>query len=293
MAGKHGKGAAEARRKSALNLTRGGTPQETGWGLYWLPMRWRLLLTPPLPGPDNMAVDEALLLHARRTGEAVCRVYTWSRPTLSFGRNQTAAGRYDREAARAQGIDVVRRPTGGRAVLHHRELTYAVAAPVAAAGALRESYGRINRLLMDALRRLGVETAQATPGGRLGAPGAAPCFELPTRDELVRDGRKLVGSAQWRETDALVQHGSILVDDDQGLIARLCREPLPPVPPPATLREALGRAPEPAELADALLDSLRALEDPDAARWTGDHALWAEAAQARERYLDDAWTWRR
>lgn len=256
-------------------------------------MHWRLLLTPPLPGPDNMAVDEALLLHARRTGEAVCRVYTWARPTLSLGRNQTAAGLYDRALARTLGVDIVRRPTGGRAVLHHRELTYAVAAPTAGAGALRESYGRINRLLIDALRQLGVETEQATPAGRLGAPGAAPCFELPTRDELVRGGRKLVGSAQWRETDALVQHGSILVDDDQALIARLCREPLPPMPAPATLREALGRAPAAGELAEALLDSLRRLEDPEAARWTGDHALWADAAQARERYLDDAWTWRR
>src|SRR5687768_14706976 len=101
----------------------------TAPGLTLSPMRWRVLLTPPLPGADNMALDEALLERARDSGEAVARVYTWSRPTLSLGRNQTAAGRYDLALAAALGIDVVRRPTGGRAVLHHRELTYAVAAP--------------------------------------------------------------------------------------------------------------------------------------------------------------------
>ncbi len=77
-------------------------------------MHWRVLLTPPLPGADNMALDEALLERARATGEAVARVYTWTRPTLSLGRNQTAAGCYDLALAARMGVDVVRRPTGGR-----------------------------------------------------------------------------------------------------------------------------------------------------------------------------------
>jgi len=177
-------------------------------------------------------------------------------------------------------------------VLHHRELTYAVAAPTGD-GSLRDAYARVTGLLTAALHALGVPAQQAAPVGRAPTPSLAPCFELPTRDELVVDGRKLVGSAQWREDGAFVQHGSILVDDDQGLIGRLSREPLPPVPPPATLRAALGRAPTPAELAGALLDAVRALEDPAAERWEGDHALRSAAGRLRARYLDAGWTWRR
>ena len=239
-----------------------------------------------------MALDEALLERARATGEAVVRVYTWARPTLSLGRNQTAAGHYDLDAAARLGVDVVRRPTGGRAVLHHRELTYAVAAP-AGDGTLREAYERVTLLLLHALHRLGVPAAAAAGSGRAPAPTLAPCFELPTRDELVVAGRKLVGSAQWREDGAFLQHGSILVDDDQGLIGRLVRAPLRPVPPPATLRTTLGRAPSPAELADALLAAVREREDPEAGRWDGDAALEAAVARLLGRYEDDAWTWRR
>ena len=252
----------------------------------------RLLLTPALPGADNMALDEALLERARDTGETLWRVYGWSSPTLSLGRNQTAAGHYDPERAAALGVDIVRRPTGGRAVLHHREITYAVASPAPVEGSLRESYAAANAVLHQALARLGAAVHTAAPSRRAPAPGLAPCFELPTRDELVLEGRKLVGSAQWRDDGAFLQHGSILVDDDQGLIATLCREPLPVVPPPATLRQALGRAPAPSEFAGALLAVLR---ETDAAStpWDGDAALTASVQRLRARYLDPTWTWRR
>src|SRR5690606_37349436 len=130
--------------------------------------------------------------------------------------------------------------------------------------------------------------------GRAPVPSLAPCFELPTRDELVLDGRKLVGSAQWRDGGAFLQHGSILVDDDQPLIARLLARPVTtPMPAPATLRDALGRAPAPAELAWALLASVRALEDPDAGPWEVDVATRTSADRLRDRYLADSWTWRR
>src|SRR5215207_3150452 len=92
-------------------------------------LRWRLLLSPPLGGPENMALDEALMARARRTGETVLRVYGWSRPTLSLGRNQRAAGLFDERALAERGVGVVRRPTGGRSLLHHREVTYSVTAP--------------------------------------------------------------------------------------------------------------------------------------------------------------------
>src|SRR5215207_8059381 len=111
-------------------------------------MHWMLLLTPPLSGAENMALDEALMRRATETGEATFRVYTWAEPTLSFGRNQTALGTYSAGRARRRGVSVVRRPTGGRSLLHHREITYSVTAPLGSSGSLRESYARINRLLV-------------------------------------------------------------------------------------------------------------------------------------------------
>src|SRR5512132_3240243 len=92
--------------------------------------RWRLLFAAPRSGAENMARDMALLSRAARTGETVFSIYSWSHPTLSFGRNQPAAGLYDVEKIRDAEMDVVRRPTGGRAILHHREVTYSVTAPV-------------------------------------------------------------------------------------------------------------------------------------------------------------------
>src|SRR5687767_12168212 len=86
----------------------------------------RFLVSDPADGATNMATDDALRLRARRTGETVYRLYAWSRPTVSLGRNQSARGRYNLALARARGIDFVRRPTGGRAILHHREITYSV-----------------------------------------------------------------------------------------------------------------------------------------------------------------------
>ncbi|AHG90221.1 biotin/lipoate A/B protein ligase [Gemmatirosa kalamazoonensis] len=262
---------------------------------------FRLLVTPPLPGPDNMALDDVLLDRARATGECVLRLYAWSSPTLSFGRHQKARGLYDPARLAERGVSTVRRPTGGRAVLHHREITYSVTAPLGAlapVGApLRDAYARINRLLVAALRRLGVDAREAVPVGRAPHPDGAPCFEVPTGGELVLDGpagaAKLVGSAQWQEQGALLQHGSILVDDDQSIVTRLTARPLPDVPPPATLRAALGRAPSLAETAAAFDAALRELEDPDPRPLDVDPPLRAALDRTRERYLDPDWTWRR
>src|SRR6185295_10556134 len=98
--------------------------------------RWRLMSVGPRNGAENMARDVALMDRARESGEIVFSVYEWAVPTLSFGRNQTAAGLYDRGLLNARGVDVVRRPTGGRSLLHHRELTYSVTAPLSDAESL-------------------------------------------------------------------------------------------------------------------------------------------------------------
>ena len=254
---------------------------------------WRLLRTGAADAATNMALDEALLDRARETGEAVLRVYEWDAPSLSLGRNQTATGWYSARRAAALGVTVVRRLTGGRAVIHARELTYSVTAPVVADEPRRESYARINAVLVGALRRLGVAAEVADARGAAPRPDAAPCFEAPAAGELVVGGRKLVGSAQWRDDGALLQHGSVLVDDDQPLLAELALRPRPAPPPAAPLRAPLGAAPSAAAFLDALGGAGRELEDCRAAPLAADGAVWARAAECRARYVDDAWTWRR
>lgn len=253
----------------------------------------RLLLSPPADGATNMATDEALMRRARRTGETVYRLYGWSRPTVSLGRNQPARGRYDVERARAQGIDFVRRPTGGRAILHHREITYAVAGPVEAFGSLGESYRTINRLLLEALRALGVEACEAQVSIRAPIPGIAPCFEAPVSGEVVAGGRKLVGSAQVRDGDAFLQHGSILIDDDQHLLATLLDEPQP-MPAPATIRALTGHAVSAHEFATALSRALHAVDGMQPQPLELEESLITDVQLLiRTRYAAADWTWRR
>lgn len=256
-------------------------------------LRWRLLQTPVADGATNMALDHSLARLAAATGEAIVRVYGWQPATVSFGRNQRARGAYDPARLAARGLGVVRRPTGGRSILHDRELTYAVALPLAAATAARSSYDAVTTLLLDALRRLGVDAERAEPRTRSRAPGPAPCFAEPAAGEVSWRGAKLAGSAQWVEGEAALQHGSVLIDDDQHALAGLGLEPLEAVPAPATLRAALGRAPELAEFAAAWRDALESatgvrpvLFDPEAPEAQPQPPL-------LRLYHDDEWTWRR
>ena len=256
-------------------------------------LTWRYLVSPPADGAWNMAWDQALMARARRTGEAVLRVYGWSSPTLSLGRNQTARGAYNQEAAAARGIAFVRRPTGGRALLHHHEVTYSVTAPDAFDPTLRGAYARVNQLLLTALRALGVDARLSGPKTRSLLPGLAPCFDEPAAGEIVVDGRKLVGSAQWRHNGALLQHGSILLADDQSIIANLLyARRTAPTPPAATLGEILGAAPSHNQVATAMVHALRSIV-PHAAPLVLDAALMADAERAAAEFRDDAWTWRR
>jgi lipoate-protein ligase A len=242
-----------------------------------------------------MARDTALQARAARTGETVFSIYSWSRPTLSFGRNQPASGRYDLAKIHDAGIDVVRRPTGGRAILHHREITYSVTAPVKDAPPLRETYSRINQILKTGLSRLGVVVDAASPSGRAAAPSVRPCFETPGEGELIAHGSKLVGSAQWRDNGALLQHGSILVNDDQSqltVFAAGAQEAGALIPPPATLHALLGRSPDADEVASAMFDAVRSLEDADASGLAEDDVR-EEALEHVPYFLDEDWTWRR
>jgi lipoate-protein ligase A len=171
----------------------------------------------PRPGWENMALDHAMFDLAEETGALVWRLYRWAPWCLSFGRHEPASRRYDRARLAALGLDCVRRPTGGRAVWHARELTYAVAGPTERLGPLRTAYLAIHELLATAVRDLGLPAALAprrtTPG-----LGAGACFAGPVGGELVVGAKKLLGSAQRRGLRALLQHGSLLLEDDQALV---------------------------------------------------------------------------
>ena len=255
--------------------------------------RWRIVVTPASNGAENMALDEALMERARATGESVARVYAWSRPTISLGRNQTAKGLYDLDRIRDLDLDVVRRPTGGRAILHHREITYSVTSPAGESSGLSESYKSINIFLLDALSRLGVHATIAAPTRKSAPPSMSPCFNEPSAGELTFDGRKLAGSAQWRADGALLQHGSILIADDQSILSTLAVERGPEIPEPATLLDALGFAPSLEDVAGALSDAIESIDGVRPIELKLDESIRARTSELVVRYSDNAWTWRR
>jgi lipoate-protein ligase A len=251
-----------------------------------------------------MAIDQALLEAVEAGGLPALRFYYWEPPCLSLGRNQPARGIYDTAAAAARGIDIVRRPTGGRAVLHDRELTYCVVVRVGELGPPRETYAAINRALVAGLRRLGVPAlvvpapaaAPAQPAWQE-ALGASPCFDVAAPGEVVAEGRKLIGSAQRRDGGVLLQHGSLLLDGDQAAVVelRLDPGPIPPalLPRPATLRELLGEAPPRAALEQALAAGFEEALGIRLAPAALSGAEMQAAARWRAHFESEAWTWRR
>ena len=239
-----------------------------------------------------MAMDHALMQRARRTGERVLRVYTWSAPTLSLGRHQAARGRINADVAKNLGVALVRRPTGGRALLHHREVTYSVTAALEREDSVRDWYESINLVLLRALRLMGVKAESAMPTGRTPIPGSASCFIRADEGEIAVSGRKLVGSALLRQDGALLQHGSILLDDDQPLLAELLPDGEAPPAPAGTLRQALGRVPEVEEVANALFAALLASGAEEATPLDHEALLEADASEAETIYGSGEWTYR-
>lgn len=176
---------------------------------------WRVLRDGCQEPALNMAVDEALLLACeRKPGPPVLRLYGWNPPALSLGCFQKAAEEIELEVCRQRGITVVRRPTGGKAILHDRDLTYSVIAPTEAApwgGDILQTYRALSAALVSGLRSLGVE-AELLPvqkrARRTGSYGGA-CALVAASHEIVVRGKKLVGSAQKRLRRSFLQHGSI------------------------------------------------------------------------------------
>ncbi len=223
-----------------------------------LPSRWQVLRSAPASGLRNMAVDAALLEQARTSSDGVWRCYAWHRPTVSFGRHEVTRGRFDARSMARAGLDAVRRPTGGRALLHAREVTYSVTFPLAASIGWTVAYRAVNAVLLEGLRALGVD-AMSVPDEN--APSVRPdgpvCFDSPAPGEIVVGHAKLVGSAVWRDRGAYLQHGSILLHDDQAMLADASCTTLPIPPAAASFATCCADMPSWSDVANALETVLR------------------------------------
>ena len=196
---------------------------------------WALIVEPePLPGSRNMAVDERLFNLAAASGRTFLRFYQWVRPTASLGYGQDAERVVDAAFCAAHGIDIVRRMTGGKLVLHDREVTYSVASADVSVftETLRDSYRLISQALLKGLERMGLSARLAETSPPEYVKGTMPCFAFPARDEIEIDGRKIVGSAQKRTGALFLQHGSIPLEKDETLLAAVAR--------PGEYAESLG-----------------------------------------------------
>lgn len=203
---------------------------------------WRLIIDRARTGVENMAVDEALLRLAERQAnsrQTVLRIYKWSQPTLSLGYTQRPEEAADLELCASYGISIVRRPTGGRAVLHDQELTYSVVSNDPrffnmglSQCALTSAYLRIGRALKSALASLGLEATIHSSGSRRKRDPEtrrnrlrlrSPCFVTAAKHEILCRGKKIIGSAQRRLRASFLQHGSLLLDCDFSLLAAVTR----------------------------------------------------------------------
>ncbi len=264
----------------------------------WSATPWRVLSDEPHEGQWNMAVDDAIA-QAVGTGRVPppIRFYAWDKPTVSLGCLQAARGAVAPETASQRGIATVRRPTGGRTVLHDDELTYSVCIPLDGFWrrvSVAESFRLIGAGLVRGLRRLGVAASLGESSGPSRDRSAA-CFQTPRMPAVLVAGRKLVGSAQRRWETALLQHGSLLL----GMNLELQQAVLPSWPreDPSRgltwLRALLPEVPSRADLERALADgwaevlSVRGCPGT----LTGPERREAERLVVA-RYGNPAWTWR-
>jgi len=207
-----------------------------GWAII-LPMdrskrnyqksEWRLLLTDPMNGPRNMAIDSAILTAVEnKKAPPTLRLFSWEPPCLSLGYSQPYSD-LDQDQLISLGWDVVRRPTGGRAILHTDELTYSVIGPKTdprLEGGLMDSYRRLSEALYKSLLILDLPV-EIHQGKNPQAHHQPVCFENPSDFEITVGGKKIIGSAQARKKDALLQHGSLPLSGDLTRITEVLKYP--------------------------------------------------------------------
>lgn len=184
---------------------------------------FRIIFDEHFDGATNMARDEAISRAVSAGAQLpTLRFYGWQPPAISLGQSQRIRT-VDEAACLADGVDVVRRATGGLAILHTDELTYSLSLPLhhpIAEGDVMTSYRRIARAIINALVLLGVSDASADTVAKEAKAKSPVCFEAPSDYEVMGGGKKLVGSAQWRRVDGVLQHGSLPLVGD---IARVCK----------------------------------------------------------------------
>ncbi len=190
-------------------------------------LKWRCLDTGFLTGYENMAIDEAIFLSCQeKKSPPTIRIYGWNPPAVSLGYFQKAENAVDLEACRRRGVDVVRRLSGGRAVLHHKELTYSVICregiPPLGSSVL-ETYKTISECLISTLKGLGLDVhwvaSRQKQTDLQEKNKTASCFSSPSWYEITVEGKKICGSAQKRGDGVLLQHGSLLIDYEPELLA--------------------------------------------------------------------------
>lgn len=240
----------------------------------------RLLPLEVNPGALAMAFDEVLLENAS-SGQPALRFYQWSKPTVSLGYFQSFA-----IASIFEGMDVVRRPTGGDLLIHHHELTYALALPDSSLPSKPEELAcLVHRVIAGVLAGLGVSTTCQPSKGKLqvsGAPEGILCFLHPAAGDVLAGGFKVVGSAQRRRQEALLQHGSILLKASEWA---------------PWLKGVSDVAP--AKLTEFHLADTLGVEIPKALGMVGTPSEWTESERnrageiARSRYASAAWNQRR
>ncbi|KAF0111520.1 MAG: hypothetical protein FD147_871 [Chloroflexi bacterium] len=192
--------------------------------------KWRLITTPAYSGAFNMALDEACLYFAsHKQVPPTLRLYSWDPPSLSLGYAQKVTD-VNITQLKSLGWQLVRRPTGGRAILHTDELTYSVSAPVddpIVSGTLLESYQRISLALLTALKLLGLSDVanKQYPNQPDSAKTNPVCFEVPSNYEITASGKKLIGSAQARKSGGVLQHGSLPLCGDLTRITHALQYP--------------------------------------------------------------------
>lgn len=196
--------------------------------------KWRFIQSGACDPAVNMAVDEAILMaHSEGKAPPTVRFYGWNPATLSIGYFQKARQDINFDLLESKGLGFVRRPTGGRAVLHDRELTYSIIVQEQYPGiptTVTEAYRVLSEGLLLGFRTLGLEAemvnlASEEEKQKYAEVGSAACFDSPSWYELVVEGRKIAGSAQVRQRGVVLQHGSILLDMDVDLLFSLLKFP--------------------------------------------------------------------
>lgn len=253
---------------------------------------WFLLHEPePLPAAENMARDEYLfdLCHQKKCG--FLRLYSWEKPTFSIGVSQKAGRALDLDFIRGRDCEYVRRLTGGKAVLHHREITYAVASSediFFREHDLHQSYMLISRVLVQAIRALGVDAVLSRGSAPELSRSHNPCFSFPTPHEIEVGGKKIVGSAQKRDKQALLQHGSIPLAMDYALYAGGANFPAAALEKSMTTWGDISRRGAD-ELKEALAQSFREFTAGGLEPLAFDAGDRRHIDALREKYASDAW----